>query len=535
MHSYRNPAHEKAVVAIVKDEMPNAWICASHEILPEIREYPRTSTTVVNAYLMPTANHYLDDVEAQLAQHNRPLHIMQSNGGLMTSAHARRQPIRMLESGPAAGVLAASQLTRELGLEKTVAFDMGGTTVKACLIEDGIAARAQECEVGAGVNGSYGKGAGYVVRMPAFDIVEIGAGGGSIARLDGNTLLRVGPESAGSSPGPVCYGRGGVRATITDANVVLGYMNPEGIAGGAVKIDCAAARDAIARDFAGPMAMSVEAAAFGIHRVANSTMTRAVRSVTSERGRDPRDYTLIAFGGSGPVHAAALAQDIGMRRAIIPLYPGLFSSVGLQFADQLYDRVKSVVFSLDADNHAEIVGFCKEMEADLERELAAMNIGKGSRIQFQHYLDLRQSMQTHDTMLKIPNLVDKGAACWLVEQFHTEHENTYGYRREDVPIFVTNVRVHAVISSRGVSPREILMSNARRMAKSTAGSKQSARKAYFGPDKGALYTRVIARLDLLDGPLKGPLIVEEFDTTVMVPPGWTVTLDSLANIILDLE
>jgi N-methylhydantoinase A len=535
LHSYKNPVHEKAVLSMIKDEMPEAWVCASHEILPEIREYPRTSTTVINAFLMKTVSHYLDEVENQLRHYNRPLLIMQSNGGIMTSGHARRQPIRMLESGPAAGVLAAVELACELDLKRAVAFDMGGTTVKACLIEDGVAAQTQDCEVGAGVNGAYGKGAGYAVRVAAFDIVEIGAGGGSIAHLDGGTLLRVGPESAGSWPGPVCYARGGARPTVTDANVVLGYMNPTKIAGGAVRIDYAGARRAIESDFGLPLGLSAEAAAYGIHRVANSTMVRAVRSVTSERGRDPRDYTLIAFGGAGPIHAAALAEDIGIRRAIVPLFPGLFSSVGLQFANQLYDRLKSVFIPVQADKRAEVVQLCEEVEADLRQALGDMDLQRGSRIEYRHAIDLRQSMNTQDMTLEISNLGNHRLLEELMERFHLEHENAYGYRREGEPLFITNIRVKAIISSHAVSPRELLKSSLHQVASNDVCAERSVRQAYFGPQKGRMAAQVIPRFDLLREPVLGPVIVEEFDTTVVIPPGWTAELDSLANIVLELN
>src|SRR5579871_2220925 len=314
LHSYINPEHERRAMALVRELMPGVDACSSAEVLPEIREYPRASTTILNAYLMGAVNGYLGKIERELSQYGRDILIMQSNGGIMTAAHARRFPVRMIESGPAAGVLAAASLARECDLPKVVAFDMGGTTVKACLIENGEAAESNESEVGAGINTASHlmKGAGYALRVPAYDIVELGAGGGSIARIEEGLLMRVGPLSAGAVPGPACYGRGGVEPTVTDANVVLGYMNPEAIAGGTVPIEAAAARAAIDAHLGRQLGVAPSAAALGVHRVVNATMARAIRSVTSERGRDPREYTMVAFGGAGPIHAAALAADIGI-------------------------------------------------------------------------------------------------------------------------------------------------------------------------------------------------------------------------------
>ena len=362
LHSYVNPSHEQRAVALIREVFPEVMVCSSAEVLPEVREYERTSTTALNAYLMPVVNRYLDQVETQLQAYPPTLQIMQSNGGVMTAAHARRRPVHMIESGPAAGALAAAGLAREIGLSQAVAFDMGGTTVKACLIEDGQAVETAEGEVGAGINraGRLSQGAGYALRVPAYDIVEVGAGGGSLAWVDDGGALRVGPRSASAVPGPACYGRGGTEPTITDANVALGYMNPGKIAGGTVPIDAAAARTAIETRLCARLHLSVQDVAFGIHQVADATMTRAIRAVTTERGRDPREFTLIAFGGSGPLHATTLADNLGMPRVYIPLFPGLFSALGLLLADIRYDYVQSVPQELDAINPAALL---KEFDA----------------------------------------------------------------------------------------------------------------------------------------------------------------------------
>ena len=533
LHSYSNSSHEKETIRIVQEMAPNVSACASHEILPEIREYPRTSTTVVNAYLMKVANQYFDDLESQLGKYDRPLLVMQSNGGTMTSALARRQPVRLLESGPAAGVLAVSALARELGLEKAVAFDMGGTTVKACLIENGKASETIESEVGAGATGNFGKGAGFPIRIPSFDIVELGAGGGSIAYLSEGVLLRVGPESAGAVPGPVCYGRGGSRPTVTDANVILGYMSPESIAGGAVRIDVPAARSAIEREIANPLNLSVEAAAHGIHRVANATMARAVRAVTSERGRDPREFTIIAFGGSGPIHAATLAEEIGIKRTVVPLFPGLFSAVGLQFAEQTYGAVRNALIYLGVGKEIEVLGECDEASAELQRTLDSLSIKGEAR--FEHYLELRQGFQTFSVNMQVPETRQSDFCQHAIDIFHEEHESTYGYRREEEPVYVANIRTRATVLSPVPSPRDVLSAGARERHAVPANGGSSERRAVFGSDSSAMTTRLISRAELATGPVRGPAIIEEFDTTIVVPPQWSATVDNLANVVLDRD
>lgn len=376
LHSYVNPLHEQRAAALVRELLPHVMVCTSSAVLPEIREYERTSTTALNAYLMPVVNRYLDQLETQLRQYHPSLLVMQSNGGVMTSEHARRRPVHMIESGPAAGVLAAASLAREVGLSHVVAFDMGGTTVKACLIEDGQPVETAEGEVGAGINlaGRLSRGAGYALRVPMYDIAEVGAGGGSLAWVDEGGALRVGPRSAGAVPGPACYGRGGTTLTITDANVVLGYMNPERIAGGTVPIDAAAARRAIAEHLGTRLRLPVQDAAYGVYQVANATMMRAIRAVTTERGRDPRDFSLIAFGGAGPLHAAALAASLGMTRVYVPLFPGLFSALGLLLADLRYDYVQSIPGRLDAVDPATLLRAFEALAARVQEEVGREDI-----------------------------------------------------------------------------------------------------------------------------------------------------------------
>ena len=534
LHSYVNPSHEQRAVALIRELCPEVPVCSSADILPEVREYERTSTTALNAYLMPVVGRYLDQLETQLRAYPPPLQIMQSNGGIMSAAHARRRPVHMIESGPAAGALAAAGLAREIGLSQVVAFDMGGTTAKGCLIENGQPVETAEGEVGAGINraGRLSKGAGYALRVPAYDIVEVGAGGGSLAWVDDGGALRVGPRSAGAVPGPACYGRGGIEPTITDANVVLGYMNPDSIAGGTVPIDATAAQTAIQTRLGTRLGLSVPELAFGIHQVADATMTRAIRAVTTERGRDPREFTLIAFGGSGPLHAATLADNLGMSRVYIPLFPGVFSALGLLVADLRSDYVQSVPQELDTVDPTALLREFDTLVARAEqdaRDERGFQDGTGS-IAYERLIDLRYQRQSSELTLTVPAQV--GAADLrqvLAESFHTAHEQTYGYRREDDTIAIVSVRLKATVQTPSLSFSELGVSFSQSAEKT---AQPDSRRAYFGPQHGELDTRILGRGDLLEQAIAGPLIVEEFDTTVVVPPQWQASVDAYGNIVL---
>src|SRR5215510_4387215 len=322
----------------------------------------------------------MDRLEQHLSAYSQRLLIMQSNGGIMSAQVARRRPAYMIESGPAAGVLAAARFAAETGLNQVLSFDMGGTTAKACLVENGAPLEKAGGEVGGGATMTtrlFG-GGGHALRVPSLDIVEVGAGGGSVAWIDDGGALRVGPHSAGAEPGPVCYGRGGQEPTVTDANVVLGYMNPEAIAGSTLRINRQAAWEAIERRIAGPLKLEVLPAAYGMTLVANATMMRALRAVSTERGRDPREFTLIAFGGAGPIHAAALAESLGISRVLIPLFPGLFSALGLLLADYRHDYIRSIATILNAVDPQSILRQYEELEATAQEELGQEGVSPAS-------------------------------------------------------------------------------------------------------------------------------------------------------------
>jgi N-methylhydantoinase A len=532
LNSYVNPVHEKRVEALVREILPQVLVCTSSEVLPEIREYERTSTAALNAYLMPVVNRYFDALESQLKSYHPSLLIMQSNGGVMTSEHARRRPVHLIESGPAAGALAAAALAREVGVEQAVSLDMGGTTVKTCLIEGGTPVETAEAEVGGGANigTRLNRGGGYALRVPALDIVEVGAGGGSIAWVDEGGALRVGPTSAGAVPGPVCYGRGGKSPTLTDANVVLGYMNPQGIAGGTVPIDRAAARVALERELCSRLDLSIQETAYGIYQVANATMVRAIRAVTTERGRDPREFTLVAFGGAGPIHAADLATSLGIARVYVPLFPGLFSALGLLLADLRYDYVQSVPGQLEAVDANALFAEYDRLALRVREEALREEIDPQT-VTLEKFIDLRYTRQSSELTIKVPEGVPAAELpAALADLFHTEHEHSYGYRRTDEAIAIVSLRLKATAPARSVSLTEL--GGSFMQAAGSAAEQNVLRSAYFGPQVGERQTRIVPRSSLLPGGLSGPLVIEEFDTTVVVPPGWRAVLDGYGNIVL---
>jgi len=534
VNAYVNPAHEEAIEALAREIMPDVLVAVSSKVLPAIREYERMSTTCVNAYLMPVVDRYLGSLERELGCFDASLRIIQSNGGVMTAEHARRFPVYLVESGPAAGVIGTAALTRQVGIPHAVSFDMGGTTVKACLIENSQPVEKAGMEVGgkANVTTRHSRGTGYVVSVPSLDIVEAGAGGGSIAWIDGAGGLRVGPTSAGASPGPACYGNGGTEPTVTDANVVLGFMNPEAIAGGTVAIDRPAALEAFERALCPGLKMSAVEAAYGVHTVANAAMMRAIRAVTTERGRDPRELALVAFGGAGPIHAVGLAEALGMRKVYVALHAGLFSALGLLLADVRYDYVQSIPGAL-ADLDLRLLARKYEVLLAEVRDTLKKEGLEAEGLRIERFLDMRYRGQSSELTLKLPD--DWGTESGeldgqaLADGFHAEHERSFGYRCPEEPIAVVNLRLKTLAPSHSIGFAEVAEAF-RRNAK--AGPPRE-REAYFGPRHGNRPTRIVARADLLAGPQAGPLIVEEFDTTVVVPPGWRAQLDDFASIVLE--
>ncbi len=527
LHSYVNPTHEQMVAERVRTVLPDIAISVSSDILPEIKEYPRTSTTVINAYVQPVVRAYITALDARLRALgiDAPLHLMQSNGGLASTSFAAAAPAHIIESGPAAGVVGGAALARHLNETKLITFDMGGTTAKAGLVEDGEVLRAESIEVGGGVmiGSRLLVGAGYMLKLPAIDLAEVGAGGGSICRLDAAGAPKVGPDSAGADPGPVCYGRGGTAPTITDCNLALGYLDPGGLAGGAMKLDVEAAGAAIARELAGPMGCSVEQAAAGMLRLAAASMMRAIRAVSVERGRDPRQFALLAFGGNGPLFAASLAAELGIARVLVPPMPGVFSAFGLLVADTEHHAGQSLRLRLDGTAPDRIGAALAALEQAGADRLAHDGFPP-DRQSFRRAVLARYVGQSSEIEVPLP---EGAAACVLAdlpERFGAEHERTYGFRAPpSEPVELVGLSVIA----RGNPARPRLPAQVPPASCVTP----TARRAWFG-EQGWVETQVVDRAALSATPRLGPLIVQEYDATCLVPPGAAARLDGFGNIVI---
>ena len=534
LHSYANPAHEAAVARAVAELLPDIAISTSHEILPEIKEYPRTSTTVVNAAIQPIVRAYLRSLANRLDGLGlaAPLRLMQSNGGLATARHAADFPAHIVESGPAAGVVGAAVLAARLDEPRVITFDMGGTTAKAGLVEHGEVMRAEAMEVGGGVMAGARLlvGGGYMLKLPAIDLAEVGAGGGSICRIDPGGAPKVGPDSAGADPGPVCYRRGGTEPTITDSNLVLGYLDPAGLAGGSIRLDAEASSHAVAEKLARPLGLTVPEAAMGMLKIAASTMMRAIRAVSVERGRDVRACSMMAFGGNGPLFAASIARELGIARVIVPPMPGLFSAFGLLLADTEHHLSRSLRKRTD-DWTPEA---CQAAIDALRREGSRRLSDDGFPLERQQarlsvmarYVGQSSEIQVPLARADLARADAESILATLPDVFGTEHERSYGFRAPaGEPVEIISIGLIA----RGVPemprlPDHIMPADANAPA---------VRRAWFD-GHGWLQTPVISRATLSEVPQQGPLIVQEYDATCLVPPGCSASLDGFGNIRVDI-
>jgi N-methylhydantoinase A len=535
LHSYRNPAHEQAIKRVAARVCPDIILCISAEVLPEIKEYERTSTTVINAYVRPIVARYLTALGEELNDIGvaAPVLLMQSNGGLTTARAAAEMPMHIIESGPAAGVVGVQALVRELELERAISFDMGGTTAKASLIEAGQVSRAAEYSVGGGImiGSRLLTGAGYTLKVPAIDLAEVGAGGGSIIWIDAGGAMQIGPQSAGATPGPVCYGAGGSQPTITDANVVLGYLNPLHLAGGSVKLRAELAHTAIAAQVAGPLGLSVAAAAHGAHLIAASNMMRAIKAVSSERGRDPREYVLVGFGGNGPIFAATMAQALGIRTAIIPPCAGVFSCFGLLASEVEYHFTRTSRVLLRQADPAELAAAFAALEAQARARLAEDGFD-GARTEISRSVGLHYYGQAFELTLPIDSARIELAA--LEEAYGVEHGRTYGHRAgPDEPVELVTLRlVGRGLPGQSRSPPSPPALCATR-ANTSSPRAYTRRPAYFGPQTGWLETMICGRPGLAD-PVEGPCVIEEYDCTTLIPPGCSAKLDPRNNIVITM-
>jgi N-methylhydantoinase A len=519
MFSFLNDAHERHLGARLREAVPDVAVFLSCEVLPEIREYERASTTSVCAYVAPLLTSYLAHLaDATTTLKLPPLHVMGSSGGILDIPECLRMPAVVVESGPAAGVVAASLIGRQLGIGDLISFDMGGTTAKASVIAGGEIAVTAEYEVGGAANAKrWLHGTGHPIRVPVIDLAEVSAGGGSIAWLDDGGALKVGPHSAGAVPGPAAYGRGGTRPTVTDANVVLGYLDPASPLAGDLAVDRAAAGAAIARDVADPLGVSVQEGAAKIIEIVNANMCEALRIVSIERGLDPRDFSLVAFGGAGPLHAVALAAELAIPEVIIPPAPGAFSALGLVASDVKRDYSRTLyadLGSIGADQVNEVV---TRMEAEGATMLASAGVPPQA-CEMQRSTDLRYPRQAYE--LTVPfegGAVTRASLDRLMATFHQRHEQTYGHANPDEAVQMVNLRVTAI----GRLPTI-------RIRQQSQPSRPDVRQrpAWF-PQTGTVMAAIHRREELASGAvIAGPCIIDALDCTAVIPPGWAGTVDT---------
>lgn len=528
INSYRNAAHELQAEAILRAKFPQLLVTTSCAVLPEMKEYERTSTTVVNAYLLSAMRSYLQKLEAGLRSVGvaAPILVMTSNGGMLAANVTCEKPVLVVASGPAGGVIGAARLGIARDERDIIVFDMGGTTAKAVIIEDGRPTMTSEYEFRDGISTSsrFVKAGGYMLKVPAIDIAEVGAGGGSIAGIDKGGLLVVGPQSAGAVPGPACYGLGNDRPTVTDANVVLGFINATSLAGGNLNIDRKLSEAAINGHVGEPLGLQLLDAAHGIRAVANAAMARAVRAVTVERGRDPRDLTLMAFGGNGGVHAPDLARQLGIPRVVVPPMSGIFSALGMLASDIEHTALKTVSRHLDHMQVSELKAIKDELQSQVARQLAGDGY-QAERTAFLWEADLRHEGQA--TELTVP--FEGEDFDQIRERFVAEYFKTYGYR-DATPIELMKVRV----AGRGLRENRLEFS-AMKIAVRQGASRSGTREVSFARGERAVTVDIVDRSAVDVSPRQGPLIIEEFDATIIVPPDARVHKDAIGCIVLEFD
>src|SRR5213594_3829761 len=554
LHAYVNPAHESRLAALAREAIPEVFVACSSEVVPEIREYDRTSTTCANAYVAPLMARYLEDLERRLAGLGVPgqLYIMQSSGGIALPPLARRLPIRLVESGPAAGALAAAQAARERGDTRLLSFDMGGTTAKACVIDDGAPLVAREFEVARADR--FKKGSGLPVRVPVIEMIEIGAGGGSIARVDRMGLLKVGPDSAGADPGPACYNLGGRQPTVTDADLLLGYLDAEFFLGGRMRLDRQAAQRAVEEQVARPLGLDVTEAAWGIHRVVNENMAAAARIHGIERGKDLRSYPLFAFGGAGPVHCWQVAHILKVPRILLPFGAGAMSAYGLLAAPLAFDFVRTGRQRLDGADWTAIMRLFTEMEAEGRALLARAGVA-ASDVAVARIAEMRYLGQGHEVEAAVPlGSLSAASLPKITASFEAAYRALYHRLPQGVPIEALNWRVKVA----GPDPKIALTSRAALARTVGAGSVSPAlteggprktrpgsarpinpvkgtRRAYFAESGGFIETPVYDRYALAAGmTLTGPAIVEERESTAVIGPGGRARVDAGLALIVEM-
>ncbi len=531
INSYANDAHERRAVAILHECAPSLLVTGSCEVLPEIKEYERTSTAVVNAYLLPTMRGYLSKLAERLRGIGvvAPVQVMASNGGMIGISTARDRPVFAVGSGPAGGVIGAARLGGTIGAKDLIVFDMGGTTAKAAIVQDGEPQIVTEYEFRDGIStpSRFIKGGGHTLKVPAIDIAEVGFGGGSIAHIDAGGLLVVGPESAGGDPGPACYGRGTQQPTVTDANMVLGFLNPHSLAGGSLPVNAALSQVAVEVHVGRPLQLSLDDAAHGIRQVANVSMARAIRAVTVERGKDPRDMTLIAFGGGGPLHAVDVARLLGIRRVLISPVSGVFSAAGMLASETVHEFVRPLLSPLAA-----VTGpLIRDLSADMAGEGSAALADEGydeAAVEFRFAADLRYLGQS--SQLMIPMQPDSYSQTGLIAAFERTYRETFGYIADGEPLELVNLRLSAI--GKAVSRLEFGSVN---LDSHALAADKGERFVSFSRGARRVAARVLPRSVAQTGTVEGPAIIESYDTTIVVPPGCIARPAVAGCIAIDLE
>jgi N-methylhydantoinase A/oxoprolinase/acetone carboxylase beta subunit len=529
LHAYANPEHEQLAKRVVEEELPDVAVSVSAEIVPHAGEYERLSTTVANAYVQPIMGNYLARLEQGLrglgCRGN--LYLMLSDGGMSTIDTARQFPVRLFESGPAAGITATARLREDAESRHLVAFDMGGTTAKICVIDGGQPLTTWDLEVARAHR--FRRGSGLPLRIPSIEMVEIGAGGGSLAQVNELGLLKVGPTSTGSTPGPACYGRGGTRPTVTDALLVLGYLNPGYFLGGRLSLDRAKAESAIAREVARPLGLTVEEAALGIYRIACGQMAEAMRVHLAERGKDPRRYSLVAFGGAGPVHACEVARALKIPRVIVPPSAGIMSAGGLLMAPLAFSMLQSYPHPLakvDAtdlnDRFAELATQAKQVLVDAGVDESGMSV--------EWSLDLKYSGQKHTIEVPLRDQrFDAEATTAIVEDFERLYAMVHGRANKSLDIFAQAIKVRVagpVADSGWLAQRTISREH---------GNAADRRQVRFLGQPAGISCPVLHRADLRPGEFEqGPVVVEEPETTTIVGPDDRIGLDSRGNLVIEI-
>lgn len=511
LHSYANPTHEQQIGAALRAALPGVFVTLSHEILREYREYERTSTTVLNAFVGPRVSSYLARLDSYLngADFTGKAHIMRSNGGVMSLDLAREQPVSMMESGPVAGMIGAGRLCKLLGIQQAVGFDMGGTTAKSSLLTDG----APMIETGYAIGG---EASGQPMQLPVVDIVEVGAGGGSIAWIDATGGLHVGPQSVGADPGPACYGKGSVDPVVTDSDLILGRINPQRFLNGGMPLDVAASRAAMKTKVAAPLGLSIEAAALGVLQIADSAMSLSVRAVSVNKGVDPRDCVMIAFGGAGPLHALSIAREISIPTVIIPKLPGTFSALGMLMADWRQDFVQTLIGQigeLDADAVAAIF---QELAASGRGRMAQDRVAEADAI-FSFQADLRYAGQEHTIPIPVtgPEDLTRDTAA-LAARFNVEHDKRYGQSAPNETVEIAGLRL-VLIATRDVAVADSWLSEP---WIATGDPQPTFRDVIFSDSDHPERTQILWRPALPAGSeILGPAVIEEPNSTILIHPG----------------